>query len=113
MRSIPFAPVLEKLSLTENNYGSVRRFYIETTEDNALPLSLQQSMCESNPPEKVFRLKGSDHSPFFSKPQALHKQLVEIAKIPPNQGQQPTDHQDLQPAQQNPCTQSEQTCAEV
>ncbi|KAI0493274.1 hypothetical protein KFK09_027550 [Dendrobium nobile] len=85
MRPIPFAPVLEKLVLTEDNYGSVRRFYIETTEDNALPLSLQQSMCESNPPEKVFRLKGSDHSPFFSKPQALHKVLVEIAIIPPKQ----------------------------
>ncbi|XP_020702505.1 putative methylesterase 11, chloroplastic isoform X1 [Dendrobium catenatum] len=85
MRPIPFAPVLEKLVLTEDNYGSVRRFYIETTEDNALPLSLQQSMCETNPPEKVFRLKGSDHSPFFSKPQALHKVLVEIAIIPPKQ----------------------------
>lgn len=82
MRSIPFAPVLEKLSLTDENYGSVRRFYIETGDDNAVPLSLQQSMCNLNPPEKVFQLKGSDHSPFFSKPQALHKLLVEIARIP-------------------------------
>ncbi|XP_068657198.1 putative methylesterase 11, chloroplastic isoform X2 [Aristolochia californica] len=41
----------------------------------------KRSMIESNPPEQVFRLKGSDHSPFFSKPQALHKLLVEIAKI--------------------------------
>ncbi|XP_042500372.1 putative methylesterase 11, chloroplastic isoform X1 [Macadamia integrifolia] len=82
MRPIPFAPVLEKLSLSDINYGSVRRFYIETSEDNAIPLSLQQSMINSNPPEKVFRLKGSDHSPFFSKPQALHKLLVEISKIP-------------------------------
>nr|CAD1837948.1 unnamed protein product [Ananas comosus var. bracteatus] len=82
MRLIPFAPVLEKLSLTDEKFGSVRRFYIETTEDNAIPLSLQQSMCSSNPAEKVFRLKGSDHSPFFSKPQALHKLLVEIANIP-------------------------------
>ncbi|ONK60658.1 uncharacterized protein A4U43_C08F21140 [Asparagus officinalis] len=90
MRPIPFAPVLEKLSLTEEKYGSVRRFYIETSEDNGLPLPLQQSMCESNPPEKVFRLKGSDHSPFFSKPQALHKLLVEIAGIPTNQVQQAT-----------------------
>ncbi|XP_042502688.1 putative methylesterase 11, chloroplastic [Macadamia integrifolia] len=82
LRPIPFAPVLEKLSLSDSNYGSVRRFYIETPEDNAIPLSLQQSMISSNLPEKVFRLKGSDHSPFFSKPQALHKLLVEISKIP-------------------------------
>nr|XP_010936456.1 putative methylesterase 11, chloroplastic [Elaeis guineensis] len=81
MRTIPFAPVLEKLSLTDENYGSARRFYIETPEDNAIPLSLQQSMCGATPPERVFRLKGSDHSPFFSKPQALNKLLVEISKI--------------------------------
>ncbi|KAI3503232.1 hypothetical protein L1887_31671 [Cichorium endivia] len=81
MRPIPFAPVLEKLSLSDSNYGSVRRFYIETPEDNAIPNSLQQIMINENPPEKVFRLKGADHCPFFSKPQALHKLLVEIAKI--------------------------------
>ncbi|XP_020591192.1 putative methylesterase 11, chloroplastic [Phalaenopsis equestris] len=82
LRPIPFAPVLQKLELTGTNYGSVRRFYIETAEDNAISLPLQQIMCESDPPEKIFRLKGSDHSPFFSKPQALHKLLVEIANIP-------------------------------
>lgn len=90
MRPIPFAPLLEKLSLTQNNYGSVRRFYIEAGDDNTMPPSLQQAVCGANPPEKVFRLKGADHSPFFSKPQALHKLLVEIAKIPPNQVEQPT-----------------------
>ncbi|KAM7277993.1 hypothetical protein ACFE04_005127 [Oxalis oulophora] len=82
MRPIPFAPVLEKLSLSDAKYGSVRRFYIETPDDNAIPLTLQQKMINSSPPERVLRLKGSDHSPFFSKPQALHKLLVEILKIP-------------------------------
>lgn len=81
MRPIPFPPVLEKLSLSDSNYGSVRRFYIETPDDNSIPIALQQSMINESPPEKVFRLKGSDHSPFFSKPQALHKLLLEIAKI--------------------------------
>ncbi|OMO97451.1 putative Esterase PIR7B [Corchorus capsularis] len=82
MRPIPFAPVLEKLSLSDMKYGSVRRFYIETPEDNAIPIALQESMINSSPLEKVFRLKGADHSPFFSKPQALHKLFVEISKIP-------------------------------
>lgn len=81
MRSIPFSPVLEKLSLSDEKYGSVRRFYIETPEDNAIPIQLQESMINKSPPERVFRLKGADHSPFFSRPQTLHKQLVEIAKI--------------------------------
>ncbi|KAL1223469.1 putative methylesterase 11 [Cardamine amara subsp. amara] len=83
MRSIPFAPVLEKLSLSDSKYGSVRRYYIETLEDNAIPMTLQENMINSSPPEKVYRLKGADHAPFFSKPQALHKLLLEIAKISP------------------------------
>lgn len=81
MRPIPFAPFFEKLSLSDKNYGSVRRFYIETPEDNVIPITLQEIMISKSPPEQVFRLKGSDHSPFFSKPQALHKLLVEISKI--------------------------------
>ncbi|KAM0922356.1 hypothetical protein ACQ4PT_006281 [Festuca glaucescens] len=85
IRPVPFAPIMEKLTLTEENYGSVRRFFVETTDDNAIPLSHQQSMCAANPPEKVLRLKGSDHAPFFSRPQALHKNLVEIATLPPAQ----------------------------
>ncbi|KAL1322840.1 hypothetical protein HN51_067846 [Arachis hypogaea] len=81
MRPTPFAPVLEKLSLSDLKYGIVRRFYIETLEDNAITITLQEAMINASPPEKVFRLKGADHSPFFSKPQALHKLLVEISKI--------------------------------
>ncbi|VFQ91985.1 unnamed protein product [Cuscuta campestris] len=82
MRPIPFSPILEKLTLSEAKYGSVRRFYIETPEDNAIPIASQQMVIEQNPPEKVYHLKGADHSPFFSKPQSLHKILVEISRIP-------------------------------
>ncbi|KAK6129149.1 hypothetical protein DH2020_037127 [Rehmannia glutinosa] len=82
MRPIPFSPVLEKILLSETNHGSVRRFYIETLEDNAIPVVVQESMVNKSPPERVFHLKGADHAPFFSKPQALHKHLVEISRIP-------------------------------
>ncbi|OAY50116.1 putative methylesterase 11, chloroplastic [Manihot esculenta] len=85
MRPIPFAPLAEKLSLSDKNYGSIRRFYVKTQEDCAIPVSLQESMIESNPPEQVFQVKGSDHAPFFSKPQALHRILIEILQIPPKQ----------------------------
>ncbi|XP_075480917.1 putative methylesterase 11, chloroplastic isoform X2 [Primulina tabacum] len=82
MRPIPFSPVLEKLTLSEMKHGRARRFYIETIEDKAMPSSVQRNMIANSPPEQVFSLKGADHSPFFSKPQALHKLLVEISKIP-------------------------------
>ncbi|RID74758.1 hypothetical protein BRARA_B01844 [Brassica rapa] len=83
MRPIPFAPVIEKLHVSEKNYGSIRRFYIKTMEDDyAVPVCLQDAMIKSNPPEQVFQLKGSDHAPFFSRPQSLNRILVEISQIP-------------------------------
>jgi len=83
MRPIPFSPAMEKIELSAENYGSVRRFFIETTEDQALPPDLQRNIINQNPPEQVFSLRGSDHSPFFSKPQSLHKLLLDIAMIGP------------------------------
>ncbi|KAL0311715.1 UNVERIFIED_CONTAM: putative methylesterase 11, chloroplastic [Sesamum calycinum] len=50
MRPIPFSPVLEKLSLSEANHGCVRRFYIQTLEDNAIPIAVQECMINKNPP---------------------------------------------------------------
>ncbi|KAK1389834.1 putative methylesterase 11, chloroplastic [Heracleum sosnowskyi] len=82
MRPMAFAPIMHNLSLSEANYGSIHRFYIKTDEDFAVPATLQDFMIDSNPPKDVFFVKGSDHSPFFSKPQALHKILVEISKLP-------------------------------
>lgn len=81
MRPTPFAPALEKLVLTHMKYGTVRRYYISTTADQALPFPAQHAVLEENPPERVFTLRGSDHCPFFSKPQSLHRIFLEIARI--------------------------------
>ncbi|KAH6823107.1 methyl esterase 13 [Perilla frutescens var. hirtella] len=82
MRDVPFAPVTEKLSLSAANYGSIPRFYVKTDDDFAIPEPLQEAMIQSDPPKQVFQLKGADHSPFFSKPQALLRLLLEISNIP-------------------------------
>ncbi|KAI3467236.1 hypothetical protein Pfo_023899 [Paulownia fortunei] len=82
MRAVPFAAVTEKLSLSASNYGSISRFYIKTDDDFAIPQPLQEAMIQSSPPKQVFQLKGSDHSPFFSRPQALHRLLTEISNLP-------------------------------
>lgn len=82
MRPIPLGPMMEKLTLTREKYGTSRRFYIQTLDDNALLPDVQEKLVRENPPEGVFKIKGSDHCPFFSKPQSLHKILVEIAQIP-------------------------------
>ncbi|KAK9270096.1 hypothetical protein L1049_025670 [Liquidambar formosana] len=82
MRPIPLGPIMEKLSLSPENYGTGRRFFIQTLDDRALSPDVQEKLVRENPPEGVFKIKGSDHSPFFSKPQSLHKILLEIAQIP-------------------------------
>lgn len=81
LRPVPFAPVLEKISLTPEHYGSIPRYYIQTTEDRALTPAVQENLLNLNPPDRVFRLKGCDHCPFFSKPQALCKMLLEISQL--------------------------------
>ncbi|KAJ0086849.1 hypothetical protein Patl1_07545 [Pistacia atlantica] len=82
MRPTPLGPIMEKLSLSPEKYGTGRRFYIQTLDDRALSPDVQEKLVRENPPEGVFKIKGSDHCPFFSKPQSLHKMLVEILQIP-------------------------------
>lgn len=68
------------LSLSETNYGSVRRFYIECTEDRAVTHFIQQKMYTDTPCEKVYQMSTS-HSPFFSQPKALCDVFMEIATL--------------------------------
>ncbi|KAF5731546.1 putative methylesterase 14 chloroplastic [Tripterygium wilfordii] len=82
MRPTPLGPIMEKLSLSGEKYGTSRRFFVQTLDDRALSPDVQEKLLRENPPEGVFKIKGSDHCPFFSKPQSLHKILVEIAQIP-------------------------------
>ncbi|KAF6159686.1 hypothetical protein GIB67_029944 [Kingdonia uniflora] len=82
MRPIPLGPIMEKLSLSPENYGKSRRFFVQTLDDRALSPDVQEKLVGENPPEGVYKIKGSDHCPFFSKPQSLHKIFIEIAQIP-------------------------------
>ncbi|XP_058090136.1 putative methylesterase 14, chloroplastic [Magnolia sinica] len=82
MRPFPLGPIMEKLSLSPENYGTARRFFIQTLDDHALSPDVQEKLVRENPPQGVYKIKGSDHCPFFSKPQSLHKILLEIAQLP-------------------------------
>lgn len=66
------------LELTDKNFGSVRRFYIECTEDKAVTPFIQKKMYTETVCEKVYSMQTS-HSPFFSKPQELCDIFLEIA----------------------------------
>ncbi len=66
------------LQLTNENFGSVPRYYIECTEDKAVTPFIQQKMYTEMVCEKVYKMQTS-HSPFFSKPQELCEIFLEIA----------------------------------
>ena len=67
------------LQLTEENYGSIPRVYIECTEDKAVTPFIQRKMYAETRCEKVYSLSTS-HSPFFSRPQELTDILCEVAQ---------------------------------
>jgi pimeloyl-ACP methyl ester carboxylesterase len=66
------------LQLTDKNYGSIPRFYIECTEDRAVTPYIQRKMYTELPCEKVYQMATS-HSPFFSQPNELCAIITEIA----------------------------------
>ena len=76
----PVESALTPLQLTEKNYGSVRRFYIECTEDKAVTPYIQGKMYSETHCEKIYSITTS-HSPFFSRPQELCDIFCEIAEI--------------------------------
>lgn len=78
IRPNPLAPFVTPVSLSENNYETVRRFYIKTALDHAVTPELQDRMILELPCEKVYTII-SDHSAFFSKVNKLKKILCKIA----------------------------------
>ncbi|MCF8709264.1 alpha/beta fold hydrolase [Rhizorhapis sp. SPR117] len=75
----PLAPLATPLDISEANFGSVPRHYIECALDRAVPLSLQRSMQAALPCVSTTTLE-SDHSPFLCCPQDLVTALDHIAQ---------------------------------
>jgi pimeloyl-ACP methyl ester carboxylesterase len=73
----PFAPAVAPLHLTAARQGRVPRAYVECTRDRAVSLALQRQMHTASPCEPVLTL-DTDHSPFFSAPEALARFLASL-----------------------------------
>lgn len=76
----PIESGMTPLRLTDENFGRVRRMYIECTEDRAVTPFIQQKMYTETPCERVYQMQTS-HSPFFSRPQELTDILCDIASM--------------------------------
>eukprot|EP00253_Pinus_taeda_P013225 PITA_13225 len=69
----------EEVVYSSENYGRVPRVYIVAQQDKAILEELQKKMIADNPPDRVYKLEVSDHSPFFSCPAQLAQLLQEIS----------------------------------
>ena len=72
------APNATPLELTEENYGGVRRTYIECSEDAAITPSMQQRQKLNGRVDGSVTL-AADHSPFYCCPEDLGEALIELS----------------------------------
>lgn len=73
----PNAPVGIPLQLSDARYGTVKKVYIYTTQDNTITLGLQKTMVERMSVDKTFELNAG-HSPFLSQPTQLADILLNL-----------------------------------
>ncbi|WP_219837007.1 alpha/beta fold hydrolase [Paenibacillus sp. R14(2021)] len=71
------SPFVTPVSLTQQNFGQVPRYYIEGLRDHAIPIEMQRQMQAASPCKEVFTL-DTDHSPFYSTPEQLCNILLNI-----------------------------------
>jgi pimeloyl-ACP methyl ester carboxylesterase len=74
----PSLPALTRVRLSEDNYGTVERHYIELTQDRAVTPELQRAFVERSPCKQVVSLAAS-HSAYFSMPDELAGAIGRIA----------------------------------
>jgi pimeloyl-ACP methyl ester carboxylesterase len=74
----PIAPSNTPMTVTEARWGSLPRAFIECSDDQVMPLSLQREMQDVFPCDPVITI-DSDHSPFLWKPAEVADALDAIA----------------------------------
>jgi pimeloyl-ACP methyl ester carboxylesterase len=74
------APFATPVGVGEENFGRVKRTYIECLQDRAIGPATQKLMYTELPCEKVISMETS-HSPFLSVPEKLVSHLVSLATV--------------------------------
>lgn len=79
-RLVPQAtnPIMATAQTTAENFGRIKRAYIECLRDRAIPIAMQRAMIAAQPCGKVFTM-DTDHSPFYSAPEDLSGHLLALA----------------------------------
>lgn len=78
-RAEPAIPFTNKVSLTQENFGSVNKVYIKTLHDVVISGGLQDRMIAAAGISSVYSLM-TGHSPFLEKPSVVSELLVSIGQ---------------------------------
>ena len=78
LRPQPISISTTPVTLTDDRYGSVPRWYIECTLDNAVRIARQRAMVKTLPCKVITMECG--HTPFYSAPEELAEHLEAIAR---------------------------------
>jgi pimeloyl-ACP methyl ester carboxylesterase len=76
----PLGPSLTPTSTSADRFGSVRKVYIELTEDRAVPPAWQRFMCAAVRCDEI-RSIAAGHSAYFSKPEELAGLIGDVAAV--------------------------------
>lgn len=74
----PAAPLAYELEISEAHFGQIPKYYIECTEDRAIPIEVQRAMYKGHV-KKSYSI-ASSHTPNFSQPEKLASILLQIEK---------------------------------
>ncbi|MEI9990461.1 MAG: alpha/beta fold hydrolase [Rhizomicrobium sp.] len=74
----PIPPMTQPVRITPERYGRVKRAFIQTRFDNAVPIDAQAAMCAALPCDPVI-VMDTDHSPFLSAPQEFAAHIHALA----------------------------------
>ena len=70
-------PFFATVNLTQERFGNIKKYYIETINDKGLSIEIQRIFHQRTKCEAVISLE-SGHSPFFSMPQKLSDAILGI-----------------------------------
>ncbi|AEV98103.1 alpha/beta hydrolase [Niastella koreensis] len=79
IRPEPLIPLATPVQLTEQHFGSIKKVYIHTVNDNAISYGAQQHMVKTGKVDKVYTLTSS-HTPFISMPNKLADIIIAESK---------------------------------
>lgn len=76
----PTAPLGAKITISDDKFGTIPRYYIQTLNDHAIPTPVQEAMFIGMGIDKLYTINDSSHLPIFSNPALVANILDDISK---------------------------------